>query len=413
MSSPPPDSSIVSKIAHEVFEHQPSTMPKGRWWQYLQTNFHRRPEAFELGRADQVRVGATAAFDVGVRTTLATLMGATALPLAFNPIRLKEDLEDAPLYMDLVDRGKGRDFYPEPPLDVVFREKKPRTLHFSPKDGRCVDLSFDSQFLPYNPRLRERYLAHGKNLRGSVRYFRHDGPARPTLILVHGFLADAYLFNEYFFQVKWFYEKLGLDVAIFTLPFHGARQGNASLFSGHWFFSGGLSWIAEAFRQTVYDFRSLLNYLERERKAPAAGVSGISLGGYTTSLLASVEPRLAFAIPNVPVVSLPDLVLEWEPVGTACRSAMFAMNLSLKEIRHAMAIHCALSYEPLLPKDRLMIVGGVGDRLAPPKHARLLWDHWERPAIHWFPGNHVVHLDQGEYLRYQAKFMDRIGFLPR
>ncbi len=412
MPNPPPESSIVSRIAHEVFEHQPSTMPKGPWWETLQTNFHRRPEGFELKRGDQLRVGATAAFDLGVRTTLATMIGATAMPLAFNPVRLSQDLEDAPLYMDLLDAGKGRSFYPEPPRDINFREQKPGPLHFKPSDGRCTDLSYDSPFLPYNPRVRERYLAHARNLRGQVRYWRHDGPARPTLILIHGFLADAYLFNEYFFQVKWFYEKLGLDVAVFTLPFHGARQGKGSLFSGHWFFSGGMSWIAEAFRQTVFDFRAFLNYLERERKAPAFGVSGISLGGYATSLLASVEPRLSFAIPNVPVVSLPDLVLEWEPVGTACRSAMFAMNLSLKDVRHAMAIHCALSYEPLLPRDRLMIVGGVGDRLAPPKHARLLWDHWQRPAIHWFPGNHVVHLDQGEYLRYQAKFMDRIGFLP-
>jgi hypothetical protein len=89
------------------------------------------------------------------------------------------------------------------------------------------------------------------------------------------------------------------------------------------------------------------------------------------------------------------------------------MDMSLRDVRHGTAIHCALSYQPVIPKERLMIVGGVGDRLAPPKHARLLWDHWKRPTIHWFPGNHVIHLDQGEYLRYMAKFMSRIDFLPR
>ncbi len=408
------DASIVSKIAHQVYAHQPSTMPKGRhWWQHLQTNFHRRPESFELGRTDAVRVGATAAFDVGVRTALASLVGATAMPLSFNPLSLKRDFDDAAMYTDLVDAGRGREFFPQPPRDIVFREQRPRTPHFRPKGGRCIDLSYDSPYLPFNPRVRDAYLSHTNNLRGRVRYFRHDGPARPTLILIHGFLADAYLFNEWFFQLRWFYEKLGLDVAIFTLPFHGARQGRGSLFSGHCFFSGGISFIAEAFRQAVFDFRAFLNYLEHERRAPAIGVSGISLGGYTTALLASLEERLSFAIPNVPVVSIPDLVLEWEPVGSACRMGMFALDLSLRDIRHMMAIHCALTYEPLVPQNRLMIVGGVGDRLAPPKHARLLWDHWDRPAIHWFPGNHVLHLDQGEYLRYIAKFMERIGFLPQ
>ncbi len=46
-----------------------------------------------------------------------------------------------------------------------------------------------------------------------------------------------------------------------------------------------------------------------------------------------------------------------------------------------------------------MVIAGAGDRLAPPKHVRLLWGHWDRPRIHWFPGNHLVHLDKGKYLR--------------
>ena len=53
-----------------------------------------------------------------------------------------------------------------------------------------------------------------------------------------------------------------------------------------------------------------------------------------------------------------------------------------------------LTYKPCLPPERLMIIGGVGDRLAPPKHSRILWDHWGRCRIHWFPGNHVLHLDR-------------------
>ena len=94
--------------------------------------------------------------------------------------------------------------------------------------------------------------------------------------------------------MRWLYEKLGLDVACFTLPFHGPRRGVGSAYTGQQFVSEGMSWTAEAFRQTVLDFRALLNYLEHDRGSPAVGVSGISLGGYTTALLASVEPRLAF-----------------------------------------------------------------------------------------------------------------------
>ena len=74
---------------------------------------------------------------------------------------------------------------------------------------------------------------------------------------------------------------------------------------------------------------------------------------------------------------------------------------------------CPLSYPPVLPPERLMIVGGAGDRLAPPKHSRLLWDHWKRCRIYWFPGSHSIHLDRGKYLTEMARFMVQIGFLPQ
>jgi pimeloyl-ACP methyl ester carboxylesterase len=77
-----------------------------------------------------------------------------------------------------------------------------------------------------------------------------------------------------------------------------------------------------------------------------------------------------------------------------------------------MAVHSPLTYRPAIPKEHLMIVGGVGDRLAPPKHARLLWEHWGRCRIHWFPGSHLLHLDRGAYLRKIAEFWGQIGFLP-
>ena len=69
-----------------------------------------------------------------------------------------------------------------------------------------------------------------------------------------------------------------------------------------------------------------------------------------------------------------------------------------------------MTYQPLLPQDRLMVIAGAGDWLAPPKHARLLWDHWDRPRIHWFPGNHLIHLDQGKYLKEMVNFFGTIDF---
>ncbi len=110
------------------------------------------------------------------------------------------------------------------------------------------------------------------------------------------------------------------------------------------------------------------------------------------------------------MVSLPDLMLEWFPANIPIKAFLKAGGIGVSEARHMLAVHSPLTYPPLIPKKRLMVIAGAGDRLAPPKHARLLWDHWDRPNIHWFPGNHILHLDQGKYLKEIATFLREIGF---
>jgi len=76
----------------------------------------------------------------------------------------------------------------------------------------------------------------------------------------------------------------------------------------------------------VCELRALIDWLEEERGVSKVGITGISLGGWTAVLLASVEDRLQFAIPNVPVVSPFDLMLEWQPTGLAIRMGLTALD---------------------------------------------------------------------------------------
>jgi hypothetical protein len=63
----------------------------------------------------------------------------------------------------------------------------------------------------------------------------------------------------------------------------------------------------------------------------------------------------------------------------------------------------------VIPKDRRMIITGLGDRMAPPDQAVMLWEHWDRCALHWFPGSHVLHVSQLDYLRRMTPFLH--GFM--
>ncbi len=399
----------VSRVANENYSHTRRIMPEQPWWDHLETSFHKFPDDFELDLVTELTVSGTAFADLLLRTAGATMLSALALPFSLQPIQLRNDLDNVRFYERKADSADPTLFFKKPDSSKVRIEASQTGFFgFRPTHGTCENLSFESPFKTVNPKLRSVYPQQRNNMRAAAQYWRHGDRPRPTLCVIHGFMADPYWLNRRFFALPWFF-KQGYDVLLYTLPHHGPRQSRFSPFSGHGLFAGGLANINESMAHAVHDFRIFLDYLE-SMGVPGVGVTGISLGGYTSALLASVEERLHFAVPNVPVVSLADLILEWFPANIPVTMFLRAAGLGIRDFRHILAVHSPLTYRPLLPKERLMVIAGAGDRLAPPKHARLLWDHWDRPQIHWFPGNHVLHLDQGKYLKEIALFLRRIGF---
>lgn len=401
-------STIVSRVANETYGHSRRIMPEQPWWDNLEPSFHKFPDDFYLDLRTQLMVDATAGVDLVLRTGVASMISLLALPMSVNPVRLVEDNKERRFYEDLADRGDPSAFFRPPARRVAIRESDPGTIAFRPEGGSCRLLSFESPFETVNPRMNARYQSLKRNRTAWAQYWQHGDRPRPTLVVVHGFLADPYWVNSRFLALPWFY-KQGYDILLYTLPHHGRRRELTAPFSGHGYFSHGVSHINETVAQSIHDLRIFLDWL-KENGTPQIGITGISLGGYTTALAASVFDDLAFAIPNVPVISLVDLIFQWFPAGPMIKTGLRLTKISVRDARHAMAVHCPLTYQPKLPKERLMIIGGAGDRLAPPKHTRLLWDHWDRCRIHWFPGNHVIHLDQGKYLKEMLSFMKSVGF---
>ena len=77
-----------------------------------------------------------------------------------------------------------------------------------------------------------------------------------------------------------------------------------------------------------------------------------------------------------------------------------------------MAYHSPLTYPVRIPKERLFVIGGLGDKLAPPEQSEWIWEHWGRPRLHWYPGNHVLHVNRGAYFRQMKEFFAAVGFTP-
>lgn len=375
------------------------------WWECLPSDFHRqrRPPAMAANHAPQIR--ATAAVDRVLRTGLGVLISAGMAPTLWSRAGARRELELLRFYQPFADRADAAEVFPRPAKPQRMHRSRVRKRLFQSSDVPRELLSFDSDYRPLCPQLRERYTRHRPNCVAHAQHWSHpDGP-RPTLIFLHGYFLSPYPVNSRAFSLPWFYKK-GYDILLYTLPFHGDRRARHECYSGQGYFSGGLSGVNEAMRHAVHDVRVLIDYV-LDRGAPSVGVSGLSLGGYLSALLAAVDERLAFSIPNSPVVSPIDMALEWRPTGPLMRWTMRRHGIGLQTLRHGTALHSPLTYEPVIDADRLMIIGGAGDRFTSPHFVRLLHEHWPGSHLHWFPGNHILHLQQGDYLKLMKAFMDR------
>jgi pimeloyl-ACP methyl ester carboxylesterase len=350
-------------------------------------------------------VRGAAASDVLVRTALSSAVTAAALPWALSPAARTEHKRLA--FYEGLPRDAAQVFEP-PPARVEVRSARGTPWSFRAPGGAVQALQFTSPFVALNPHMRTSYGRFARNQNAVAQYWRHDDGPRPTLCVIHGFGASPYFVNSAFFALPWLYSR-GYDVLLYVLPFHGPRRAHLADANGFGLFAHGPSHFNEAMLQAVYDFRVFVNHL-RACGVEQIGVTGLSLGGYVSALLAAIEDRLACAVPNAAVVSIPKLIGEWFPLDLALALATALRGTGRAELERTFALHCPLSYAPILPPERLMIIGGLGDRLAPPEQSELLWEHWGRPQLHWYPGNHILHVNRAAYLRAMRRFMSGVGF---
>jgi hypothetical protein len=383
---------------------KPPTKASTPWWEELPHGYRDEKDTTDLDAQHRLTVLATAAGDRLLRSGLGLVISGAMLPRLLTRKQFDRERERLKFYRSYADAGDADATFERPPADVPVRELKRRLWDYTPRGVHSRHLAFESPFTPLNPDLRHSYAAFPRNRTAHALHYCHpDGP-RPTLVFLHGYTLHSYWVNSAWFSLPWLYRK-GYDVLMVTLPFHGPRSERSHPYSGYGFFADGFAHFNESILQAVSDVRVWIDYLLASG-APKVGVSGLSLGGYITSALASVDARPAFVIPNSPVVSVFDMAREWVPSGPLLDYARWRSGATLTELRHGVALHSPLSYAPRVPPERRLIIGGAGDRLTSPRFLRLLHRHWQGSELHWFPGNHVLHVQQVAYLRRMKLLMD-------
>jgi pimeloyl-ACP methyl ester carboxylesterase len=65
-----------------------------------------------------------------------------------------------------------------------------------------------------------------------------------------------------------------------------------------------------------------------------------------------------------------------------------------------------------VPRERLAVIAGRGDRITPPEQAEALAAHWGVTA-RWFDGGHLAQVGRGDALRDVRRQLGALGFAGR
>jgi pimeloyl-ACP methyl ester carboxylesterase len=279
-----------------------------------------------------------------------------------------------------------------------------------PLATQIVDLVFASGYVPFLARARDSYLAVVENQTAHARWWTSDR-GRPTIVLLHGWGGGNHWVTARAFDVP-YWLRHGYDVVAFQLPFHGRRApGN----SGALFPSPNPMRTNEGFGQAIHDLRALAGFL-RARGASAIGVMGMSLGGYTAGLWASVagpdDPGgVDFAVALIPAASMAHVM--WSHGETSPQRVRAAKaGITVELLAEAFAVHTPTTRSVRVPRERLFVVAGRGDRITGPEQAEALAAHWGADVL-WFDGGHLAQVGRGDALRTVRRGLSAAGFAGR
>lgn len=352
---------------------------------------------------------ATAAIDRGVVRFMERRM-APRTPRLDNGDPRVELIELAQFY-NADTHGVPSRFFPEPALPEVSINP----LGDGPLGTQIVDLSYTTDYQPFHPEARELHLAHRENQVARARWWTSDR-GRPTIVLIHGWGGGNHWVTSRTFVVP-YWLRHGYDVVSFQLPYHGERAPKVAgiVKSGALFPSPNPLRTNEAFGHAIHDLRALSRFL-RHRGAQHVGVMGMSLGGYTTSLWASIAGPadvggVDFAVAMIPAVSFGQLM--WR-LGEDSPQRRRAIKAGITEdlLVDAFAVHSPLTRPSRVPVDNLFVIAGRGDRITGPEQAQELADHWRRDVL-WFDGGHLAQVGRGDALRTVRRALGELAMPGR
>ena len=318
---------------------------------------------------------------MGYGANIDRVIGSLSRVLHFRAAK-QNTLRDLERYLDLSPDA----LFPAPPSMpqiAVTRTLLDRAL-------RSSTLTWQSTHEVLCPNYRKRHESEYRvNRKASMRWVRPDGPRRDQcLIYVHGWLEPGSWAEETTLFRKWARELPQCDLAHVSLPFHGVRNPRSSFFSGELFWTADLVRTVEGIRQSVHDVRSAMRWL-KARGYQKIGVTGLSLGGAITMLLACLDPMPDYTIPIIAHLQLVEAV-EQAPILWRMRHDLESWGIDKGARREIFRRLGWADLEPVLPPERQLWIQAREDKYIDAQLAAEQHRAWGEPPILWIEGGHMT-----------------------
>ncbi|CAN5853668.1 hypothetical protein BH23ACT11_BH23ACT11_24590 [soil metagenome] len=280
-----------------------------------------------------------------------------------------------------MENGEPTSFNPKPPPaeNLTFKE-------FRHKGWNMEHVTFDSGYEPWPGEPgRDRWLSNVANRTTHALTLRHPEEGRPWLVCIHGLRNGSPHKSHDLFQPEFLHQELGLNLLFPYLPRHGPRR--QGMVSGSPLLSGDMMELLHAGAQGSWDIRRLLSWLRLpEQAAPAVGLLGHSLGGYTAALLAGLDDDIDAVISANPSVQPSHMF--WRDGLSAATRYLKTNGITQKKSDQLLHVVSPLAFEPRVPKEGRAVIASLADRIIPANEPHSLWKHWDEPRVLWHQGTH-------------------------
>ena len=263
--------------------------------------------------------------------------------------------------------------------DFVPAESQPARVEFVPgKD----DFHFPT---PRPGSVAENNVVHGRLYRR-----QQEWQKRPTIILLHGGNMMAGRRSSLSFRFGYPLlarrcNRAGFNAVTLELP-HNFQRHCRRLEAAN---RPDYLWLAEAVAQAIAEIRALTGWL-LEQGCPGIALWGVSMGGWLAGLTVCRDARLSAVVMTMPTVcsnSFANHIMRRRP-----REAWRAINAADEKL-DATPFNLT-SAHPAIPKDNILLIGGIHDLICPIKPMEELLELWGHPNLWRLPHGHISFMSE-------------------